>query len=379
MKVLFVTESLGLGGAETFIYSLSVELNRKGCQVDVVCINNQTDLLPLLKENNVNALSLNSSKSLFFMSAYKLARIIKKGGYDVVHAHMFHAALAVSLTRVFGVKIPYVQTYHNVCYDDYAPKSLYKLILYYFDKLYVCKTFSTHIAVSNAVNDYMARQLGINNAIVIYNGVSFTDIDKIYSISRSTLRMKYNLDQNAGTVLIAGRLSWEKGHRIFLQIWPEIEKSVPGSCGVIVGDGPMKSEIEKSIHSRGLNIKLFPALQQIELFELMRACDVLIAPSLSEGLGMVVIEAMALGCPVVCSNAGGLPELIPESYRKYVVPVDKTESLISVIAELLNNYDLCEDVGKHYREHARQLFDIGAVANMHLKLYSDITHQATNL
>jgi glycosyltransferase involved in cell wall biosynthesis len=154
-----------------------------------------------------------------------------------------------------------------------------------------------------------------------------------------------------------GRLSREKGHRTLLRAMSTVVRSVPEARLQICGDGPERSAIVRRAEANGLaeNVVLLGFVQDVR--PLLAAADVFVMPSLSEGLGVAVLEAMAMGKPVVTTDAGGLPEAVSEGETGMVVPAGDAEALAEAMTALLENPMHAREMGLAGRQRALSHFD----------------------
>ena len=165
-----------------------------------------------------------------------------------------------------------------------------------------------------------------------------------------------------------GRLVKEKGHQYLLEALEQISKEGLELCHFIVGDGPLKEEITKCIEKKKLiNVVLIDSLVQKELFELIKACDFVVVPSVSEGFGMVVGEAMALGKAVVATETDGIIDMLENKKEGLLVPPKDPKALAEAIEKMVNDKALRQRLATNAKEKIKQ-FDTEKIA-LEWKLY----------
>ena len=161
-------------------------------------------------------------------------------------------------------------------------------------------------------------------------------------------------------LIIVGRLHESKGHRVLLDALAK----VPGAELTIVGDGPERTAIEKQIESLGLKerVRLTGSVSEHQIIELMRSADLFVAPSHAEPLGVVYMEAMAMGVATIGTSAGGVAEIIDSGKDGLLVPPRDPEALAEAIQSLIDNPDRRRSLAKAGRESVVANFDarIGA-------------------
>jgi glycosyltransferase involved in cell wall biosynthesis len=185
---------------------------------------------------------------------------------------------------------------------------------------------------------------------LVYN--TFTDIEVFKKNAASTS------SNESKQVLYAGALTYLKGVHILLAAMKNV-LSVEKDVGLtVVGEGEYKVRLEEIAAQLRIKerVKFVGWLSQYQLFELIRSCFVFVLPSLSEGLGRVLIEAMVSGKPVVGSNTGGIPEIIRDGETGFLVEPDDSQDLSQKILFLLKNPDLAMKMGMKGKQFAEQNF-----------------------
>jgi glycosyltransferase involved in cell wall biosynthesis len=193
------------------------------------------------------------------------------------------------------------------------------------------------IAVSDAILA-SAAMLGGLSAQRIYNGVTVRD----EVVSKGDARKALGLDPSATIVLSVARLAAEKGLNFLAAAANEISASV-----FIVGDGPERQSLSANKMLQLVGYVTDPWLWYC-------AADVVVVPSLTEGLGLSAIEALSAGCPVVATDVGGLPEVITDDYLGTCVPAGDVKALASAI-----NHQLIAGRGDATAEEKRRAYVAG--------------------
>jgi glycosyltransferase involved in cell wall biosynthesis len=184
---------------------------------------------------------------------------------------------------------------------------------------------------------------------------TWTDID---TFMRSDIQMKQNISR---TILYAGVLIPLKGVHHLINAFVVIARDFPSAELVIVGKEQNKSyaaDLREQIRRCGLSerVRLLGPQPQSELARLMSNASVLVLPSKFEGLGRVIIEAMATGTPVIGSRVGGIPELVQDGVRGFLVPPGDENALAEKLRWILSNPDKSSAMGKSGRAFVAQLF-----------------------
>jgi len=160
--------------------------------------------------------------------------------------------------------------------------------------------------------------------------------------SREEIRAKYHLAETTKFVFNVARLESFKGHDILLQAWRQCLEIYPDAQLWIAGTGSLRQSLEKMVYDLGIqdNVRFLGFLPKDEVHQLMEAAEMFVLPSLSEPFGIVLLEAMAHGLPVVASKVGGIPEVLPAKGITWLVPPGDVKDLSAAMLQALKD-DLC--------------------------------------
>jgi 1,4-alpha-glucan branching enzyme len=159
-----------------------------------------------------------------------------------------------------------------------------------------------------------------------------------------------------------GRLVKEKGHDTLLEAMAKVNENGIKLCHFIVGSGPLEEEIRSKVAEKKLsNVVFIAGLPQEELFTLIKTCDFVVIPSVSEGFPMVVGEAMALGKAVVASNISGIVDMIEDEKEGLLVPPKDSHALAEAIERLYKDKALRNLLAMNAKEKIK-LFDTKSIA-----------------
>ena len=153
---------------------------------------------------------------------------------------------------------------------------------------------------------------------------------------RQAIRLKLGIAQ--GPVLVTiGRLTEQKGHRYLLQALPGLLNTWPQLCCLFVGEGELQEALQRMATELGVERACRFVGVRADIADILASADLFVLPSLSEGFPFVLLEALAMGCPVVASRVNGIPELIEEGKTGLLVPARDLQALALAIQELLND------------------------------------------
>jgi glycosyltransferase involved in cell wall biosynthesis len=280
-------------------------------------------------------------------------RLVQREQYDIVHFHTKRAhALALWLGR--GSRAKTVVTRRM----DYPMKrSWYNRYLYNrkTDGVVAISRRIAEILVEGGVHEDRVR--------VIHSGV---DPDLFGSFSFP------GWDGRTLTVGTVAVLVKRKGHRFLLEAAAIIKQRGFKLRYQFAGDGPEKKELEKLVAQLGLEeeVSFSGFLPDVAAF--LANVDIFVLPSLYEGLGVAVLEAMAAGKPIVTSRVGGIPELIRDRECGLLVPAGRAESLADAICLLLSQESLAERMGRRAWQKVREEFTLEEMGNKNETFYYEL-------
>lgn len=342
------------GGIASFYYSLSRALAERGHEVHIIC---QAVAGPREYEDNgvfVHRVGTNPKQysalariNYSFHAWLKLRELIRKRSTEVVEAtHWGAEAFLYSLRKpvplVVRLEAPASDILRTKCYSGL--KELLNLKI-----LSILEDFSTKradriIAISKDLYARAIDKLHIDpeKLDLVHHGI---DTSK-YRFVSSDVRTRLGIPQESPLVLFAGRLEARKGLHILCQAIPEVIRSRPGTKFVLVGrdtgtspvGGSFKAYLSQQAQSHGFsdNLMLLEFLSSEELVQLYSACDVFVLPSLEEGFGMVILEAMACGKAVVTTSAGGAGDIGFTPPSGIIVPPNAVTELAQALISLLS-------------------------------------------
>jgi len=191
-----------------------------------------------------------------------------------------------------------------------------------------------------------SRRKGRRPPIVIPNAVLFSLGGVALPLDRRPIRSALGLPEGAFVVGAVGRLSVEKGHRHLVDAAPTLVRQVANLQFVLLGEGRERPELEKQVVRLGMRERVVFAGFQTDVRPWIQACDVIANPSLTEGMPNAVLEAMALGTPVVATAVGGVPDMIQDQVSGLLVPPGDPAALASAILDLFANPSRAEQLAR---------------------------------
>jgi glycosyltransferase involved in cell wall biosynthesis/protein-tyrosine-phosphatase len=309
LRVCHVMSADLWAGAEVQL-ATTVAYLRSQPDVDVSAVLfNDGPLASRLRELGLRVTILDEGRLSAFAIVRRLIGIFRDQRVDIVHTHRYKDTVLGALAAKLAGVPHLVRTVHGLR-EPMRGWSALKFRLYEaLDRFALMCAGDLVIAVSARMADALrSRGYRPTSVTCIHNGVNVAAIAA--SRSADDVRRELGIAANAFVIGTIGRLSAVKGHATLLRAARLIRNKRRDLRLLIVGAGPLRRELETEAASLGIaDACVFTGVRE-DVYDLIGAMDMFALPSLSEGIPMSVLEAMALGCPVVASRVGGVPEMI---------------------------------------------------------------------
>ena len=277
---------------------------------------------------------------LFLLSElFFTMKIVKRDKIDIIHSHWLlpQGLIGAIIKKLY--KIYHVATVHgsdvNMVKKNRFLRKIGSFIITNSNKITVNSTFT-----KNLILDIASRR-NEEKIKIIPMGI---DLDRFTQVSDINLKKKYT---DGNLLLFVGRLIDWKGAKYLVKAMKDVVETFPKTKLLIVGSGPEKTKLKELIIELNLEDKVcfIGEIKNTEMPKYYSAADVFIIPSIvvdghTEGLGVVTLEAMACGTPVIGSHVGGIPDVIKDGYNGFLVPEKSHEELTKRIIRLLSDKEL---------------------------------------
>lgn len=284
-------------------------------------------------------------------------RLLKKNRPDIIHTQTIFSAGLEALWASSLLKIPLVGTNHSIIsefcvYFPFAQKFFINFFVWYETWYYNhCIVFT---APSRVALQAMQKNGIKQSGIFISNIIDTDNFQPQVSVDKEKLKEEFGLSSRP-VVSFAGRFVIEKKVEILLRAILLVRGQVPRVVLALAGFGSERDNWEKLIRDLGLqdNVKFVGALDKPQLAKLFQASDVFAIASSIESQGMVALQAMACGLPVVGVNGRALPEYVNEE-NGFIVPIDDYRQMAEALVKLLNNPERSRALGQVGREKVQK-------------------------
>ncbi len=371
IRVLILVTNLGIGGAQRQVIELARGLDPDRFDTTVATLYGGYEMEDeLARSSHVRLLSLDRHGKFDFSTLTKLVRLLKSERFDVIHPFItpstFFGLLAGMLAGTpvkVGSERNGTRVQHNrIRYSIY--RTAEDWLLRRADVVVPNSEAGRATVIAQGVRPERTK--------VIYNGLSPART-AVSSVARAELRNRLNIPQEALVAGIAARLEEHKDHATFLRAAAEVRTSVDNSYFLIVGDGPLHSELEVFADRLGIADYVRFVGYQLEVGPYIDCCDIAVLSSYDfEGCSNFLLEAMALRKPSVATDIGGNREVVADGENGFLVPIKSPPMLADRIVRLLLDSPLREAMGEDARQKFDSRFSVARMVQEYEDLYTQL-------
>ncbi len=361
--LLYLIYGFRIGGAERHLLDLCKGLDRRKFRPEIIYFHRDEQMLPeFLQEGIPSSLFPVKGGELTFREIWRLSRLIKKLSPDIVHVHLFHASRFGAMAAFLAGVRQIVRTKHNVSDPETRPGKRDRIW-----RVLQSAILTRTVAVSQAI----AEQVG--TPYVIYNGIDtdYFDPNLIDPTERASYAKLFDV-KGSPIIGIAARLTKQKGHSVLLNAFSELLSDWPNAQLLIAGDGEELPTLELLSNKLNLteHVQFLGPIRNVR--EFLSVLDVFTHPSIFEGLGIAVIEAMSMGLAIVATKVDGLAELITDGVEGSLVEPNNPIALSKAMKRILSDPALRENMGQRARKKAVGKFSVKTMIQKYEELYLDL-------
>ena len=364
LKILHLALSLRLGGAERLLTDLLPLFKEKGIDSDLLLlVQTGSSFEKELAEQGVNIYHTGVNNEYSPFQIKNLAGFLKKRGvnYDLVHAHLFPAQYFLIFSRWLGTpKLPLITTEHNT-YNRRRDKAYLRWL-----ERYVYRQYSRIICISDPARANFLRWLPEleSKTLIIPNGI---DLKRFKMAEPYPLKSISNkLDPKNKIILMVASMSKQKDQATLIKA----ASLLPDHYHVfLVGDGEQKSYLLKQVESLRLSDRIHFLGFRDDVERLIKSSDLFVLSSHWEGFGLVAVEAMAGGLPVIASDVSGLSEVV--SGAGLLFEPGNENQLAERIKQIVSSEKLYKQLKNKGLQKATE-YSLSETANRYMKIYKDI-------
>lgn len=365
MRILHVIDHLGLGGAQRALPELLDAWPAPEDQLYVFGIGKKCHLLDRYRSlPHVSTEVLNHSRA-DFRAIGRVAAFASEEQIDILHAHLAKSTMIALLAKLPRRTRRVVHLRVEAALTHWLARGV---LSFRRDRA------DAFIAVSRATAKDAHRRLGIpkRKLHVVYNCFAADRIRATTGIPVDEVRRRFDWPSTTTVFGSASRLSHEKGLPTLIAAFAKVRRAGHDVALLIVGDGPLRRKLEADVASRGIADRVGFAGFQSPCAPWIDQCDVAVLTSVTEGLPMSLVEASALGKPIVATDVGGVAELVEHGRSGLLVPAKDVNALAAGMEQMLGRRPDWERMGRHGAERVRAMFSPSANSRRLREIYQDV-------
>ncbi|MEW6202600.1 MAG: glycosyltransferase family 4 protein, partial [bacterium] len=321
LKILHIIKLVGVYGAERHLQILLPRLNREKYDITLLALlepsNPMDGYLKKMSHSGVSTSRIFTKKSIDLPLVLKLARFIASGNYKIVHTHLLHADL-------YGVLAAKLVLCPIIVSSKHYPDAFYAETKAYRAAKFVGRFVNQYIAISKDVVRHCVEdeQIPPEKVKLIY-----------YALEMSNEGMKFSIRDELGikkdeiVLVIVGRLEDVKGHKYLIQAMKLLKDKGLEPKLVVLGDGTLRKGLQTLAGDSGLSDNIFFIGYRDDVHSVISDSDIFVLPTLGEGFGLAILEAMACGKPVISTNIMCVPEVVADGESGILVKTQDEKSL----------------------------------------------------
>ncbi|HUX88510.1 MAG TPA: glycosyltransferase family 4 protein [Chloroflexota bacterium] len=347
------------------LLNLLPELERQGCPVELLCLDGpNTELGEAAGRLGIATVSVDCAQRVTPRGWLDLSRTIATHRPRMVHVHGYKATIlagAASLAR----RVPTVATYHGVAAK--AGETSRSLSWYLALETPILRRFRRVAAVSEQIaNELMERRVARDRIRVIFNGIA-TPATGATGRLRSDRAKPFS-----PCILSISRLAPEKNIHLTIDAVAALHTEFPDIGLIVAGDGSLLDELRVRASSLGLqdSIRFLGFVQDVR--PLYESCDAFVLASQTEGMPIAVLEAMALGLPIVASRVGGIPLMLDDESDAILVEPNDYRSLYDGLRRLVADEGLRTNLAQAARKRFERDYTAEQMAQSYIRLYDEV-------
>lgn len=368
MKVLHVITSINRGGAQNHLVDLiQGQIDAYGCQIACAYLKGDGYWSNGLKQLGASVIPLGLGRYGEIKPLLRLRTALRGFQPDLVHAHLGPAELYTRMALLGNPRWPLVISQHNE--DRFYPGPGSAVL-----ERWVVQRARCIIAISHSVGKFCAAHWPAplsQRLQVIHHGINPAPYRSVSVGEVAALRRAWGVGRDAFLVGAVGQMIPRKGLDRLIEGFAAYAKANRESNAklVLVGEGPLKSQLKRQVEDRGLGARVIWAGFREDIPVVMQALDLFVLNSISEGFGLVLLEAMSAGKPVIASAVSAIPEIVINAVTGILIPPRSPQALADALSFLAANPEIGKRYGEAGRIRVEQNFQLGDMLRKTMECY----------
>ncbi len=366
LRIVYVITDLHVGGVPLHLFRLAKAMRDRGHSPVVVSLARTGEVSQRLVEAGVEVFHCNAAGAWDARAIFRLARFFRQLKPDVVHALLFHANVASRL----AMRLARLPSEHLVC--EIQTVEIER-------KWHLRVGGMTHrmghcvIGNSSSVVEHLARvaHMDRHRLRCVHGGADVSQLWHAEPVSRESL----GITGEEPLVCWVGRMDPIKGLEVLLEAFDQVVQRTPARL-LLVGDGPLAAHVREVLTDRNLWGSVSMLGTRSDVPGILKSCQMFVLPSFTEGFPNALLEAMALGLPVVTSDVPGCHDLVTDGVNGLLAPAGDSERLADAIERVLGDDPLAKRLGAAAKDTVSTKYTMDRCVDRYLAVYEEIVGEA---
>ncbi|MHB8711794.1 MAG: glycosyltransferase family 4 protein [Trichloromonadaceae bacterium] len=364
VHLMQITHDLAIGGLQKVVVNICRNIDREKYKISVLCLRNLGPLADEIAELGIKIILLPQSKNKTdYLSFLKIAKVLSSEKVDLIHTHNTQPFIEGTLgSLISGGKRSIIHTDHSRPFPD--------KFRYMFAEWLVSHFVYKIVGVSKNTVKNLSKyeKISKKRLVLIENGVDRTKFK--YTKKKEQLKKIIGISSDSIVLGVITRLESVKGVDYLIKAMPNVIQNYPNAHLLVVGDGGEMKKLKAEVFNLNIchNVTFLGFRNDIP--DILNILDIYILPSISEGLPMGLLEAMAVGCPIIASRVGGVPEILKHKDNALLVEPGRSEELATSIKQLIKSPSLRKRLSAKVSEDFDEKYSVKQMVDKYQELFS---------
>jgi len=360
-RLMIITHDLAIGGLQQVVVNICKTIDREQFDLSVLCLRALGEFVPEIEKLGIKVFFLPQKSHTDYFSFLKVAKILRQEKIEIIHTHNSQPFIDGTMAALLSAVKTIVHTEHGRVFPD---KKRYMIA----ERVMAVFTYKV-VGVSENTSQNLIDFIKIKPAkiLTIKNGIDSTKFAQ--EINRAEKKKELGLRADDIVIGTMGRMVVEKGYTYLLKSMPGIIDTYKNTRLLMVGTGPLIDQLKTEARALNLDEHIIFTGNRLDIPALLAIFDIFVLSSISEGLPMVLLEAMAAKCPIVATAVGGVGTVIKNGITGSLIPARDPQLLTREILTLLGDESLKDKYRKNGYALFKDNFDARIMTQQYEKLY----------
>jgi len=364
-----------LGGGQIHLLSLMERLDKERFET-ILCCNVESEIGKVAKNKGFPVYHVRIGRPWDVRPLIQMLKLFHNHKVDIIHAQDFQSCFIAALaSRLAGIPHVLWTVHVTNLHRSVQGIPLWKRQSYILIDKVLSKLIDKFITVSNANKVSLIKEEGIpaDKIVTIYNGVDLAKFNPDSISDEVILSLKEDLGITDEFIIgVVTRLAPEKGLEYLFKALKILDAKFSRWRCVVVGDGELKEHLQQRTKEEGIDAKIHFLGWKENPLAYYRLFDVFVLPSLFEGLPLVLLESLAMQCPVIATTVQGNPEVVRHGEVGLLVPPRSPDALAAALLTLLNNREELKRMGQAGRKLVEKRFNLVSMVEQYENIYTSL-------